>query len=143
MCSVADRLTLAYPTNGGPIKVLVNVQLSNSKKMPVHKFDCDQTIGELDRILWLEPTGRQEVGKFMKWDQHSILPFSLCADKECFDTEKYELPNMIDYHHANNPAKPWNELDKQCSSKLDWPVGCEPGHGTENPELHCSPNASG
>jgi hypothetical protein len=129
MCSVASRLLLAYPTNGGPIEVLVNVELdwSFNMKLSSNQFHCDETLVDLDAIMWGEE-GKQMISEYSGWDKDKILPFSFCADKDCFA-------------EGHNMDEAWHEV-KKCNSVSDWPIGCDPNDsGPDNPELHCPPKA--
>jgi hypothetical protein len=128
MCRVASRLLLAYPTNGGPIEVLVNVKLNWSKTgmLSQNTFHCDETIVNLDNLMWGEQ-GKEMVDQYTGWDRDKIIPFTFCADKDCFA-------------EGHNMNEPWKEL-RECKT-LNWPIGCDPSEsGPDNPELHCPPKA--
>jgi hypothetical protein len=120
MCSVASKLLLAYPTNGGSIEVLVNVQLDWSRPdLLRNTFECDKTISTLDNRMWFDH--KKIVAGDEGWKQDKILPFVFCADDDCLK-------------QGHNMGEPWHEI-KKCKSLIDWPRGCEPGAGgPDNPE---------
>lgn len=127
MCSVANKVELAFPVNGGIIQGVLNVELAWNKKTGKDTFKCKgNTEGDVDAMMWTDFRG--PLSDAMSWPEKQILPFVFCANDDCF---KQNL----------KPNEPWHENDK-CLS-LDWPVGCDPSlTGPKNPKLNCPPEAT-
>ncbi|XP_014552359.1 hypothetical protein COCVIDRAFT_110552, partial [Bipolaris victoriae FI3] len=124
LCSVADKVELAFPINGGLIQGVLNVELIWSKKTGKNTFTCQgNTEGDVDAMMWTD--FRDPLSEAMAWPAKQILPFVFCVEDNCF---KQNL----------KIGEPWHE-GKGCKT-LDWPVGCDPDlTGPSNPKLNCPP----
>lgn len=126
MCSVANKVELAFPVNGGNIQGVLNVELTWSGKTDQDTFKCDGgTEGDVDAMMWTDHRG--PLSEAMAWPEQQILPFVFCtSDDNCF---KQDLKT----------GEPWYE-NKHCTP-LDWPIGCDPTlQGPSNPKLNCPPS---
>ena len=121
MCSVASKVELAFPLNGGVIQGVLNVELDWSKKTNQGSFKCEgNTEGNVDAMMWTDYRG--PLSSAMGWPEKQLLPFVFCTNDNCF---KQDL----------KISEPWHE-NKGCMP-LDWPVGCDPSLGQRNPKLNC------
>ncbi|KAL6166153.1 hypothetical protein ACJQWK_07513 [Exserohilum turcicum] len=126
MCSVASKVELAFPINGGLIQGVLNVELIWSKHTKEGSYTCEgDTEGNVDAMMWTDY--RSRISNAMSWPEKQILPFVYCTDPDCFN-QNLKLD------------EPWHE-NKGCVP-LDWPLGCDPSlTGPSNPKLNCPPSA--
>jgi hypothetical protein len=79
MCSVANKVELAFPINGGVIEGVLNVELAWSKDTKQDTFKCQgNTEGDIDAMMWTD--FRRPLSEAMTWPEKQILPFVFCTD---------------------------------------------------------------
>lgn len=120
MCSIPSKLLITYPTNGGVIQGILNIEINWTGKTGSNTFDCESTKADINSYMMWE--GRSKLRKLMGWPEDKTNVFTACVEDNCFAHKQYRQ------------MQSWKPGPKCRHSP--WPMGC--GDNTDGgPALDC------
>ena len=132
-CSVPAEALIVYPTNGGPVQMVLMIKLEWDHKTSDWTYECD---GKSDKGVAEYATQpfrkgfNEEIAKMHGWRADRVTPFVDCYSLGCF------------YYDPKNDGKTWDEQNVKCTPRRD-PIGCTKDEGGPKPEYHCPPKYPG
>jgi hypothetical protein len=134
-CAVPSRALIVYPTNGGPVQMVLKIKLEWDHKTTSSDYECDgyseTGVAEYASVPFRKGYN-EEIAKIQGWKSNRVTTFAGCYYPKCFNTDPSR--NNMD----------WKENEDECIAREN-PRGCssteKPGRGDSS--LNCPPDYYG
>ncbi|KAI4951953.1 hypothetical protein J4E91_003415 [Alternaria rosae] len=131
-CTVPSRALIVYPTNGGPVQMVLKVKLEWDHKTSSQNYECkrfsDSGVAEYGTVPFRNGFN-QEIAKLHGWRADRVTTFVDCSIDKCFYTDP-KRDNME-----------WQE-QRDCKPRSN-PRGCDKLEGGPKAEYYCPPEYAG